>query len=82
MTFCTSHLEPHRHVTKLQNHKLINPLKNLEDYICQKHQRPLEMFCRDDQTFVCKFCIEGNHRNHKISHIEEETGQRKVRYAD
>ncbi|KAG7327965.1 hypothetical protein KOW79_007909 [Hemibagrus wyckioides] len=35
------------------------------------------MFCRDDQTFVCEFCVEGGHRNHTISHIEDESGQRK-----
>ncbi|KAK3505832.1 hypothetical protein QTP70_004684, partial [Hemibagrus guttatus] len=50
LTFCKTHLEPHNHVSKLQKHKLINPVENLEDYICQKHERPLELFCRDDQT--------------------------------
>ncbi|XP_060736441.1 zinc-binding protein A33-like [Tachysurus vachellii] len=78
MTFCTSHLEPHSHVGKLLKHKLINPLKNLADYICQKHQRPLEMFCKDDQMFLCEFCVEVDHRNHTVSNIEDETGQRKT----
>lgn len=79
MAFCMSHLEPHSHVVKLQKHKLINPVKNLADYICQKHQRPLEMFCSDDQMCVCEFCIEGDHRSHTMIHIMDETGKKKVR---
>lgn len=82
MTLCKSHLEPHSHASKLQKHKLINAVKNLEDYICRKHKRPLEMFCSDDQTSVCEFCIEGDHRNHTIIHIEDETKKRKVRNND
>ncbi|XP_072543607.1 E3 ubiquitin-protein ligase TRIM21-like [Salminus brasiliensis] len=66
LTFCNTHLQPHDTVPKLKKHKLINPVKNLEDYICHKHEKPLELFCRDDQTCVCLFCTEGNHRTHSI----------------
>lgn len=82
MTFCKSHLEPHGHITELQKHKLINPLKNLAEYICQKHQKPLKMFCTDDQICVCEFCVEGDHRNHTIIHTEDEVQKRKVRETD
>ncbi|XP_060781037.1 E3 ubiquitin-protein ligase TRIM39-like [Neoarius graeffei] len=77
LTFCKTHLEPHNHVSKLKKHKLINPVENLEDYICQKHERPLELFCRDDQTCVCQFCTEGDHKNHNTVPIEE-IGERKT----
>ncbi|XP_062863928.1 E3 ubiquitin-protein ligase TRIM39-like [Trichomycterus rosablanca] len=40
LMFCKSHLKPHHNVLKLRKHKLINPVKNLEDYICQKHEKP------------------------------------------
>uniref|UniRef100_A0A672N9C0 RING-type domain-containing protein n=1 Tax=Sinocyclocheilus grahami TaxID=75366 RepID=A0A672N9C0_SINGR len=52
-SYCETHLEPHLRVPHLKKHTLINAVENLEDYICQKHQRPLELFCRDDQTCVC-----------------------------
>ncbi|KAF7706560.1 E3 ubiquitin-protein ligase TRIM39-like [Silurus meridionalis] len=77
LTFCKSHLEPHNHVLKLTKHKLINPVENLKDYICQKHERALELFCRDDQTCVCQFCTEGDHKNHNTVPIEEESRERK-----
>ncbi|KAI5619904.1 E3 ubiquitin-protein ligase TRIM39 [Silurus asotus] len=82
LTFCRSHLEPHTHVPKFTKHKLINPVENLEDYICQKHERALELFCRDDQTCVCQFCTEGDHKNHNTVPIEEESRERKVRNTE
>ncbi|XP_060799490.1 E3 ubiquitin-protein ligase TRIM39-like isoform X3 [Neoarius graeffei] len=77
-SLCKIHLEFHSNMPKLKKHKLINPVENLEDYICQKHERPLELFCRDDQTCVCQFCTEGEHKNHNTVPIEKESGERKT----
>ncbi|KAI5627340.1 E3 ubiquitin-protein ligase TRIM39 [Silurus asotus] len=76
-SYCKTHLEPHDRVSSLKKHKLMEPVENLEDYICQKHDRPLELFCRDDQTCVCQFCIEGNHKPHNTVSIEEESIEKK-----
>ncbi|XP_067227563.1 E3 ubiquitin-protein ligase TRIM39-like [Chanodichthys erythropterus] len=76
-SYCDDHLEPHLRVPRLKKHKLINAVENLDDYICQKHERPLEMFCRDDQTCVCLSCTEGEHRTHNTVPIEEESRQKK-----
>ncbi|XP_058251155.1 uncharacterized protein LOC131356254 [Hemibagrus wyckioides] len=70
-SYCEIHLQPHKTIQNLKKHKLINPVENLEDYICQKHERPLELFCRDDETCLCQFCIEGDHKNHNTVPIEE-----------
>ncbi|XP_022533807.2 E3 ubiquitin-protein ligase TRIM39 isoform X4 [Astyanax mexicanus] len=78
VNLCKSHLESHYTIPRFKNHKLINPVKNLEVYICQKHEKPLELFCRDDQTCVCQFCTEGDHKNHNTVSIEEESGQKKT----
>ncbi|XP_062850618.1 E3 ubiquitin-protein ligase TRIM47-like [Trichomycterus rosablanca] len=77
-SYCKTHLEPHEKVSSLKKHKLIDPVENLEDYICQKHEKPLEMFCRDDQTCVCQFCTEGDHKNHNTVPIEEESAEKKT----
>uniref|UniRef100_A0A8B9GNJ9 E3 ubiquitin-protein ligase TRIM39-like n=1 Tax=Astyanax mexicanus TaxID=7994 RepID=A0A8B9GNJ9_ASTMX len=78
-SLCKSHLESHYTIPRFKKHKLINPVNNLENYICQKHERPLELFCRDDQTFACQFCTVTEHKNHNTVPIEEESGQKKVR---
>ncbi|XP_048034577.1 E3 ubiquitin-protein ligase TRIM39-like [Megalobrama amblycephala] len=80
-SYCDDHLEPHLRVTGLKKHTLIDAVENLEDYICQKHERPLEMFCRDDQTCVCLFCTEGDHRTHNTVPIEEESREKKINLA-
>ncbi|XP_030634697.1 E3 ubiquitin-protein ligase TRIM39-like isoform X5 [Chanos chanos] len=77
LSYCETHLEPHKIKAKLKKHKLMDPVENLEDYICQKHERPLELFCRDDQTCVCQFCTEGDHKTHNTVPLEEENEERK-----
>ncbi|XP_030635406.1 E3 ubiquitin-protein ligase TRIM39-like [Chanos chanos] len=77
-SYCETHLEPHQRVPGLKRHKLIDPVENVEDYICKKHERPLELFCRDDQTCVCQFCTEGEHRTHNTVPIEEESGEKRT----
>ncbi|XP_036407621.1 E3 ubiquitin-protein ligase TRIM39-like [Megalops cyprinoides] len=63
-SYCQPHLEPHQRVAGLKRHKLIAPVRNLEDRMCKKHERLLELFCRSDQTCVCVLCIETDHRAH------------------
>ncbi|XP_067282635.1 E3 ubiquitin-protein ligase TRIM39-like [Pseudorasbora parva] len=77
-SYCETHLEPHLRVAGLKKHKLINPVRNLEDYICQKHERPLELFCRDDQTIMCLMCGVTDHKKHKTVSVEEESEKKKT----
>ncbi|XP_073707654.1 E3 ubiquitin-protein ligase TRIM39-like [Garra rufa] len=77
-SYCETHLEPHLRVTRLKKHKLMDPVSNLEDYICQKHERPLDLFCRDDQTCVCYICTVKDHKNHNTVSIEEESEEKKT----
>nr|XP_055028444.1 E3 ubiquitin-protein ligase TRIM39-like [Misgurnus anguillicaudatus]XP_055028505.1 E3 ubiquitin-protein ligase TRIM39-like [Misgurnus anguillicaudatus] len=78
MSYCETHLEPHQRVIKLKKHKLLDPVENINDYICEKHERPLELFCRDDQTCVCVFCTDGDHKNHNTVPLEEESKEKKT----
>ncbi|XP_036453533.1 E3 ubiquitin-protein ligase TRIM39-like [Colossoma macropomum] len=77
-SYCGTHLEPHKNIQILQKHKFIDPVENLQDYICKKHERPLELFCRDDQTCVCLFCTVTDHKSHNTVPIEEESGELKA----
>ncbi|XP_062339441.1 E3 ubiquitin-protein ligase TRIM39-like [Osmerus eperlanus] len=71
-SYCETHLEPHKRVAALKKHKLINPVENLEDRMCQKHERPLELFCRTDQTCVCFMCTRTDHKTHDTVTLEDE----------
>ncbi|CAL8262914.1 unnamed protein product [Arctogadus glacialis] len=70
--YCQTHLEPHQRVAGLKKHQLVEPLDHLEERMCKKHDRLLELFCRTEQVFVCQFCTEGDHRSHPVVPLKEE----------
>ncbi|XP_046906640.1 zinc finger protein RFP-like [Hypomesus transpacificus] len=70
-SYCETHLEPHQRVAALKKHKLMDPVENLEDRMCQKHERPLELFCRTDQTWICVMCTRTDHKTHDIVTLKD-----------
>ncbi|XP_054832429.1 uncharacterized protein LOC129327701 [Eublepharis macularius] len=39
---------------------------------CKKHQEPLKLFCKDDQTLICVVCDKSKeHQNHVVLPLEE-----------
>ncbi|XP_062282767.1 E3 ubiquitin-protein ligase TRIM39-like [Scomber scombrus] len=62
----------------MDRHQLIDPLENLEDRMCMKHNKPLELFCKTDQTFVCVFCSILDHKTHDIVPLKEEYERQKA----
>ncbi|XP_055067026.2 E3 ubiquitin-protein ligase TRIM39 [Misgurnus anguillicaudatus] len=72
-SFCETHLEPHKIAPKMREHTLIDPVENFEDYVCEIHKKPLDVFCRDDQKCVCHFCAQGDHKSHEVVPLEEES---------
>lgn len=68
-SYCETHLEPHQRVAALKNHKLTHPVPNLEDKICKKHNRILELFCHNDLTRICVLCTE--HSAHDTVPLDE-----------
>ncbi|CAL8405248.1 unnamed protein product [Arctogadus glacialis] len=44
----------------------------LEVNACQKHNRPLDLFCQTDQEFVCVLCKITDHKLHRIVPLKEE----------
>ncbi|XP_078131787.1 E3 ubiquitin-protein ligase TRIM38-like isoform X1 [Sander vitreus] len=45
--------------------QLIDPLENLQERMCEKHEKILEFFCRDEQVCICLLCRETDHKYHK-----------------
>ncbi|XP_072312816.1 E3 ubiquitin-protein ligase TRIM39-like [Eucyclogobius newberryi] len=70
-SFCETHLKPHRTVSGLKRHQLMEPVENLEDRMCPTHQRPLELFCGTDENIVCMMCSIIQHKNHELLSLEE-----------
>ncbi|XP_062338857.1 E3 ubiquitin-protein ligase TRIM39-like [Osmerus eperlanus] len=66
--------------------KLMNPVDKMVSpgntqvvqKMCKKHHRPLEMFCKRDQTCVCVMCIKTDHEAHYTIPLQEEYKETKV----
>ncbi|XP_071359255.1 E3 ubiquitin-protein ligase TRIM21-like [Trachinotus anak] len=71
-SYCQTHLEPHLTVSGLKRHQLIHPVENLEDRMCRDHDKPLELFCKTDQTCVCVLCSVLDHKTHEFVPLKEE----------
>ncbi|XP_030610454.1 E3 ubiquitin-protein ligase TRIM21-like [Archocentrus centrarchus] len=71
-SYCHTHLEPHRTASRLKRHQLIDPEENLEGRMCMKHDKPLELFCKTDQTWVCVLCSVVDHKTHEFVPLREE----------
>ncbi|KAL4009713.1 hypothetical protein ACER0C_003565 [Sarotherodon galilaeus] len=70
--YCQTHLEPHVTISGLLRHLLPEPVENLENRMCRKHDKPLELFCKTDQTCVCMLCSVLEHKNHEFVPLREE----------
>ncbi|XDV17652.1 hypothetical protein PO909_023483 [Leuciscus waleckii] len=75
-SYCEEHLKTH--TARFTKHKLIEPVQNLEDRMCKKHERLLELFCKKDQTIVCVLCTEMDHRAHYTVPVEREWTEKKA----
>ncbi|XP_059182056.1 E3 ubiquitin-protein ligase TRIM21-like [Centropristis striata] len=77
-SYCQLHLEPHQRVKTLKKHQLIEPVSNLEDRVCKKHDKMFELFCRQDQKCVCFMCCKDDHVTHEAVPLEQEFRERKA----
>ncbi|XP_041650645.1 E3 ubiquitin-protein ligase TRIM21-like [Cheilinus undulatus] len=71
-SYCETHLEPHVTMSGLKKHQLIDPVENLEDRMCEKHDKLLELFCKNDQRCVCMMCTVLDHKNHSVVPLKDE----------
>ncbi|XP_039668982.1 E3 ubiquitin-protein ligase TRIM21-like [Perca fluviatilis] len=78
VSYCETHLEPHLTASRLKRHQLIDPVENLEGRMCTEHDRPLELFCKTDQTCVCMLCPYSDHKTHDVVPLKEEYKGKKV----
>uniref|UniRef100_A0A8C4RPY9 Tripartite motif-containing protein 16-like n=1 Tax=Erpetoichthys calabaricus TaxID=27687 RepID=A0A8C4RPY9_ERPCA len=82
ISYCPTHLQPHFEIAAWKDHKLTNPVENLKEKICAKHQKSLEMFCEADGTCICVMCGETEHEGHKMVMLEMEKKEKLVSWKE
>ncbi|KAJ8376957.1 hypothetical protein SKAU_G00075370 [Synaphobranchus kaupii] len=63
-SYCETHLQPHYESPPLKKHKLVKATGNLQEKICSHHGKLLEIYCRNDQQFICDMCTIEDHKGH------------------
>ncbi|XP_051507571.1 tripartite motif-containing protein 16-like isoform X1 [Myxocyprinus asiaticus] len=66
-SYCETHIQTHYTSSALKRHKLVNASPHLQEQICSQHDKPLELYCCQDQQLICMQCALINHQNHSIA---------------
>ncbi|KAJ8276912.1 hypothetical protein GJAV_G00069290 [Gymnothorax javanicus] len=63
-SYCETHLQPHYESPAFKKHKLVKATGNLHEKICSRHHKLLDVYCRNDQQFICDLCTTEKHQDH------------------
>ncbi|XP_061112733.1 E3 ubiquitin/ISG15 ligase TRIM25-like isoform X2 [Conger conger] len=77
-SYCETHLKLHDELHPGKRHKLTDASGNLQEKICSRHDKLLEIYCRTDQQCICYLCTMYEHSDHKtVSAAAEWTEKQK-----
>ncbi|XP_042564225.1 tripartite motif-containing protein 16-like isoform X2 [Clupea harengus] len=64
VSYCETHYKVHNDIHPGRKHKVVDATDQLQERICTQHEKPLEIFCRTDQSCVCLLCLVDEHKGH------------------
>ncbi|TTH23519.1 Neuropilin-1a [Bagarius yarrelli] len=81
-SYCPTHFELHEELHSGQHHKIMNASGFLDDKICSRHNKLLEVFCCLDQQCICFMCTMDDHKGHTIASALEERTQKQSQLGE
>ncbi|KAM3609933.1 uncharacterized protein V6R79_022669 [Siganus canaliculatus] len=86
-SYCATHLQPHYVSAAFKRHKLVEVSTSIQENICSKHDKLLEVYCRTDSQCVCLLCVMDEHKGHDTvsaaaerKEKQKQFGKKKQRY--
>ncbi|XP_063049860.1 E3 ubiquitin-protein ligase TRIM47-like [Engraulis encrasicolus] len=77
VSYCDTHLKAHNELIPGRNHTMTDATGQLQERICPHHKKPLEIFCRTDQSCICLLCTMEDHKGHDTITAKAEWSQQK-----
>ncbi|KAF3699497.1 E3 ubiquitin/ISG15 ligase TRIM25 [Channa argus] len=81
-SYCEVHVQPHYESAAFKKHKLVLASRNMQDNICPRHDRLLEVYCRTDKMCICYLCLADEHKGHDTVLAEAEIQQRQRQFSE
>uniref|UniRef100_A0A673GHN8 Uncharacterized protein n=1 Tax=Sinocyclocheilus rhinocerous TaxID=307959 RepID=A0A673GHN8_9TELE len=63
-SYCQNHLEQHESLFRSKGHNLMDATGQLQEMICPRHNKMLEIYCWTDKKCICMLCLVDEHKNH------------------
>ncbi|XP_030631962.1 tripartite motif-containing protein 16-like isoform X2 [Chanos chanos] len=81
-SYCQTHLQPHYESPAFQKHTLVKASTQLQDKICNRHNKLIELWCQTDHQFLCYLCMVDEHRDHKRASVAAERTERQKQLGE
>ncbi|XP_051944250.1 E3 ubiquitin-protein ligase TRIM47-like isoform X2 [Hippocampus zosterae] len=81
-SYCQLHVRPHHESAVFKKHKLVSASKRLQESVCPRHDKLLEVYCRTDKRCICSMCLTDEHKGHDTVLVEVEIELHKKRLAE
>ncbi|XP_056138368.1 E3 ubiquitin-protein ligase TRIM47-like [Lampris incognitus] len=65
-SYCETHFIGHEQLHTGKRHKVVEPVAQLERRVCSDHDKPLEVWCQQDQGCICPLCLAEGHKGHDV----------------
>uniref|UniRef100_UPI00358E4D1D E3 ubiquitin-protein ligase TRIM7-like n=1 Tax=Myxine glutinosa TaxID=7769 RepID=UPI00358E4D1D len=57
-------------LAKLVEKTKLVPGVNVGERRCTEHGKPIQLYCKDDESLMCVMCLVGQHKNHEVVPVE------------
>ncbi|XP_073331557.1 E3 ubiquitin-protein ligase TRIM47-like [Pagrus major] len=71
-SYCPAHLQSRHSVPVFKKHQLVSATVPLQEKMCTKHNKLIEIYCRTDEQLVCSVCAVDEHKSHTTTSVSEQ----------